>query len=102
MFTRVSPANGRALLIVADGLGGMGDDGTTLGKFASQLAIDTIYYHLRDLLGQGEADAGAEAACGEGFSEEYLIERFHVAIRRANSILSGHQPAGRGYSFERG
>lgn len=87
VFASISPSNDRALLIVADGMGGF-RDGKLLGKLASQLTVDTLYHELRDLIEQikNEPEPHQEP------SEDYLIERLHLAFQKANSVLDQHQP----------
>lgn len=81
----VSPLGDRALLMVADGMGGVSEDGTVLGKLASQLVIDTLHCELCDLL--DEADSGID----QGFSEEFLCTRFYLASQKANAVLNAHR-----------
>jgi len=89
----VSPSGGDALLVVADGMGGLGDDGESLGRFASQLVTDVLCRELGDLLGLRDPEPVAETASrDEAFSEEYVTEQFLLAFQAVNSVLHDHQP----------
>ncbi len=86
VFTCVSSSTDRALLIVADGMGGIG-----VGEIASQLVVDTTFDELRDLLGEAEPDSPTQTEPHPKFSEDYLVERLRLAFQKVNTVLAENQ-----------